>query len=433
MSELITILCSKCGFHEYEYDSAWKEYSCKKCGWIVQDAEKIFAIERTMGKALKQDQAMVKKPSGRLEGPKTVQSPVVSYPYLNSLTVSPSNEDVAWVSLWEAKRFNVSVLSPSKQSPRLVLDFASPRKPAGYMGILRFTLFVDSRRLLVASPLLTSWVRLVLIDAESGRELASKEVPNFAFYSLVVNNAGDTVAAKIDQENLLVVSITADMLTYRVVRVGKTYGPEPYFAPDGRLYAYLHQNFFRIEDDRAIHVTTTAGYRSVAFDLEGKVYFGGGFYDRSGPSSLEVFELNSGKSHSISLGREPIDVITPLGDDKLLFGNMVDERNAFQYSKSHVSLLRVSEQKKLWSIELTDIAPHHSPILLSVPEEGWALLESGRLLKRVSLDNGEILEVFPKEKPEFIQAQWLGSYRMLCVSRNRSKDEPGKLDIYRID
>ncbi len=38
--------CDKCNSPEFEYDGAWKEYSCKNCGWIVKDPEKISAIRK---------------------------------------------------------------------------------------------------------------------------------------------------------------------------------------------------------------------------------------------------------------------------------------------------------------------------------------------------------------------------------------------------
>lgn len=34
-------ICEKCGSTEFEYDSYYKEYSCKECGWIVKDPEKM--------------------------------------------------------------------------------------------------------------------------------------------------------------------------------------------------------------------------------------------------------------------------------------------------------------------------------------------------------------------------------------------------------
>lgn len=360
------------------------------------------------------------------------QKLLASYPYTNSLTVSPKNEDVAWISCWEAERFSSVVLSPTKLSPRLEMEHAVHQKPTGYTAIMRHILFITDNRLLIAWPLDTSSARLLLVNAENGKELTSKDVPCFEFYYLCANNKGDTIAAQIDGESLLVVSIDHDKLIHRTIQTGSIYGPEPYFAPNGRLYALHYQTFFGIENDHTVRVTSTNEANSIAFDLVGNAYFGGGFSDRSGPSSLQVVKLDSGESRSISWGLEPIDVIEPLGDDKLLLGNMVNSTNATLYPDSHVSLFSVSQSKKEWTINLTDIAPFHSPISLTVPEEGWALLQSGRLLKQVSLDNGEVLAEFPKEKDEFVQARWLRSHRILCISRNRSKDDPGTLELYKI-
>jgi hypothetical protein len=112
---------------------------------------------------------------------------------------------------------------------------------------------------------------------------------------------------------------------------------------------------------------------------------------------------------------------------------MVAESTAFQYPKSHVSLFRINERKRDWSIEFTGLPPYYSPVLLAVPEDGWTLLQSGRSVKRVSLDKGAVLEEFPKEKNEFIQARWIGSQRIMCLARNRSKSAAGTLELYKIE
>jgi len=44
MPEQQKILCNKCRSHDFDYDDYWKEYSCRKCGWIVEDAGKISAL-----------------------------------------------------------------------------------------------------------------------------------------------------------------------------------------------------------------------------------------------------------------------------------------------------------------------------------------------------------------------------------------------------
>lgn len=58
MAEHQKPLCDKCGSPEFAYDSLWKEYSCKNCGWIVDDDEKISAIkkiDKTKGEGLGKD------------------------------------------------------------------------------------------------------------------------------------------------------------------------------------------------------------------------------------------------------------------------------------------------------------------------------------------------------------------------------------------
>ncbi|MFO8068665.1 MAG: tetratricopeptide repeat protein [Alkalibacterium sp.] len=367
------------------------------------------------------------------EAKRTGAKPVTSFPYFNSLAISPNNENIGWISWWEANRFSVSILSPIGESPHLELEYTTSRKPPVYTSIMSHVLFVAGGRLLVAIPLEASLARLVLLDVESGKELSSEVVPEFKYYTLCANNTGETIAAQKDSESLLVVYIADDKLTYRLVRTGQTYGPTPYFAPNGKLYAVHYQTFFSIEGDKAVPVTNTNEANSVAFDSAGKVYFGGGFSDRSGEASLQIVDLDSCASSEMPWSRDPIDVIEPVGDDKLLLGNMVAESTAFQYPKSNVSLFRITDRKKEWNIEFSDLPSYHSPVLLSVPENGWTLLQSGRLLKRVSLDNGEVLEEFPKEKNEFVQARWLASKRMLCVSRNRSKSAGGTLELYKIE
>ena len=45
------VSCRKCGATDFEYDNYWKEYSCSKCGWIVQDAENISSLSLNKEKA----------------------------------------------------------------------------------------------------------------------------------------------------------------------------------------------------------------------------------------------------------------------------------------------------------------------------------------------------------------------------------------------
>jgi transcription initiation factor TFIIIB Brf1 subunit/transcription initiation factor TFIIB len=44
--KLNKVLCSKCGSSEFEYDVYWKEYSCKNCCWVLEDAGKIAMLNK---------------------------------------------------------------------------------------------------------------------------------------------------------------------------------------------------------------------------------------------------------------------------------------------------------------------------------------------------------------------------------------------------
>jgi len=63
MAEHQKPLCNKCGSHEFVYDSYWKEYSCKNCGWIAEGDGKISAAEKIGRENIGKDPSMAKKPS----------------------------------------------------------------------------------------------------------------------------------------------------------------------------------------------------------------------------------------------------------------------------------------------------------------------------------------------------------------------------------
>jgi len=46
VSELQKISCNKCGSHNFDYDPAWKEYSCEECGYLVEDTDKIAMLNK---------------------------------------------------------------------------------------------------------------------------------------------------------------------------------------------------------------------------------------------------------------------------------------------------------------------------------------------------------------------------------------------------
>lgn len=70
MEEHQNILCDKCGCPDFDYDSSWKEYSCKNCGWVVENAAKISTIKKTSkGKDEGFDKALNKEEFSHAQAP----------------------------------------------------------------------------------------------------------------------------------------------------------------------------------------------------------------------------------------------------------------------------------------------------------------------------------------------------------------------------
>lgn len=358
--------------------------------------------------------------------------PFAIFPFVNSLVISPHNEDICWISRWNAGRFNISILSPTDKTPRFELNYTTSKTSFPGQGE-KLLVFAGRDRLLITVPLNASLIRLVLLDVESGKELSLIDVPDFKFFSLCSNKKG-MIAAQKDQQSLLIVSVKDDKLTHRLVQVGQQSitGPNLYFSSNGKLYANHNQSLFSIEGDRPIRVTSTINVAKIAFGPSGKVYFWKKGGDRSEKKSIQVFDLESRESYDIEYDGNEIDFIKPVGSNKLLIGGMIWE--AKDVSKWLVSLFCLTERKKEWSIELNYSRTFPYPVLLTAPEAGWALLQSEKLLKLVLLDKGEVLEEFPKGENENLEARWLGSHRMLCLSRNRFlKKTAGTLELYKTE
>lgn len=57
MTQRDEIKCEKCGYSEFEYDKSWKEYSCKKCGWIAGNNNTIV-LNKKMETAVGQEKVI---------------------------------------------------------------------------------------------------------------------------------------------------------------------------------------------------------------------------------------------------------------------------------------------------------------------------------------------------------------------------------------
>jgi hypothetical protein len=165
----------------------------------------------------------------------------------------------------------------------------------------------------------------------------------------------------------------------------------------------------------------------------GKVYCGGGHSDRSGDSAIHVADLAGKSTFEIPWGREPIDAVALAGKNRLLVANEVSTVHAGKYPDAVVTLVSVDDRKKHWNLTIRDLKPGRDPILLSVPEEQWALLQTGRLLKRISLVDGSLIQTTGKQLEEYITAAWISSRRLLCLTRRPNRDDAGTVEFYKIE
>jgi len=159
------------------------------------------------------------------------------------------------------------------------------------------------------------------------------------------------------------------------------------------------------------------------------VYCGGGYHDRSGASALNMTDLEAGVTSAISWGREPVSEIAPAGRDHLLIASETDIWGRYA---SSVTMFSVANRSKEWSLTISDLPRMRPVILTSVPEEGWALIQTRNLLKLIALEDGKAIRVLPKESQHFATAEWLASKKLLYIAGNPIKEHPGMLECYQI-
>jgi hypothetical protein len=366
--------------------------------------------------------ALASSPVELTKGPAI--KPAISFPYLSSLTLSPGEEMASWVSGGKPGAFEIVIASMSSGSQVARFEHPAHKYPPE-------CLFVGNDRLLVSTHLTDELkqVNLALLDVGNGQKVTEIDVPDCYFTNPCVRHDTKTIVAKKDTNNLIVVEADGDNLAYRTIETSQIYSPGPRFGPDGKIYVIVH-SLYRIEGDKKVRVMD--GDNCICFDPAGKVYCGGGYSDRSGDSALHVADLNSGTTFDVSWGREPINVIELAGDDHLLIANIVSEIQAGRYPNAIITLFSLGDRKKKWTIEIRDLKPWHKPVLLSAPNDRWALIQTGKLLKRISLRDGSVIQTFSKQPQEVIEANWLPSKKIMCLARQLARDTGGALELYKM-
>lgn len=349
-----------------------------------------------------------------------------SVKFQSSLDVSPDEGLTCFVAPEAGGKGTVTAYEAGTSNQRWSLSFPSSESCR--------CMFVAPERVLILSKKSEDESVIQLVNTTDGSVVAEAQGPKVYFhYGAADPNKGFFVTES-SYDTLLMIQTGEDKLEFSTYECGQIYGPGPMIGPDGKCYVIVHYRLYRIEDKQKKQIMP--GNNCICFDPTGKVYCGGGFADRSGESALHIADIESGDINEIPYGREPIDQIALAGPGRLLLANIVNEIHAGRYPNAVVTLFSIPDRKKIWSLEIKDLKPWREPVLLSVPEEGWALIQTGKLLKQISLENGKTLRVLPKQTQEFVEARWLESKKIFYISRNPErgyrKRAPGLIECYRV-
>ena len=238
---------------------------------------------------------------------------------------------------------------------------------------------------------------------------------------------------------LLLVQVTGDKINSHTIECRQLFGG-PKIGTDGKVYV-IRGGLHRTEDDQKLSKFVGSDMRHCihfASKLEEphgySIYCGGGFGDRSGPSSLHIVDPDSRTDSRIAWGIEPVSEIYSAGNDRLLIASRGHGNPAMGVSyPAKLSLFSVTDGEKEWNITIDDLQPYQKVILATMPEEGLALIQTGKLLKLITIGNCNIIAALPKKENEFAIAKWLPSKRYLYIARTPGRREPGIMECYRIE
>jgi hypothetical protein len=294
-------------------------------------------------------------------------------------------------------------------------------------------MFVGPDRLLVINAIYTkdysvSKTLYLLVNTTSGRVVARKDGPyctpplhggegHMGIY-IAVNNHGEVIT----------VDTRGDKIEFPTWRGESDAIAHPRFGPDGKMYFILDGTLHRLDGDKPIPLQTGGNF--IQFVPPSMICCGTGYMDRSGPSGLHIFDMESGLTSSLSWGNDPVSKIALAGTDHLVVASDGGSMSRPVYSL--ISLLSLKEQKKEWSITINDLPIFYGSLQTSAPEDGWALIQTGKGLILVALEDGKTLGLMPREPQIWTWAKWLTSKKLLYFAGNPVKEKPGLMECFKI-
>ena len=338
-------------------------------------------------------------------------------PFLGSLAVSPDEGLVCCAA-------PNGVVAYESGTDRLRWSLAVPSTEACLCR------FVGPERCLVLSKKQTDQTLIQLVSAADGSVVAEALGPKAYYSDCDTDPHTGLFVGQSSYDTLLTISTAGDKIEFLTWKCGQIYSPGPKIGPDGKCYVIVHYHLYRMDGKQKTPII--AGGQCMYFGASNKIYCGGGYADRSGESALHIADLDSGTASEIPWGKEPIDEIAPAGGGRLLIANIISEVHVGRFPNAVVTMLSAANRKKEWSLTIGDLKPWRSAILVTAPEEGWALIQTGKLLKLIAIQDGKTIRVLPKQSQEFVTAKWLVSKKLLYVARNPDRKAAGMLECYSI-
>lgn len=348
-----------------------------------------------------------------LSAPRTAAAPV---PFLSSIAVSPDEETVCAVEP------GGGVIARKAGTDSELWTLAGPSVEPSLCR------FVGPQRLLVLSEPEKDSYLLRLVNTADGSMLAETAVPSAYLDRATASPTAGLFAAKSSYDSLLVVRTTDDTIETTKVSCGQVYAG-PRIGPDDELYVIVAYALYRLDGTQKTELMHADN--CICFDaVARRIYCGGGYSDRSGASSIGVYDMASGQASQIDWGVEPVDELELAGEGRILVGTTVNEVQMARYPNASVTLVRTDTQAKEWSLTIDDAKPWRPVLLASAPEAGWVLVQTGAVLKFVSLEDGSTIKALPKERDEFVSACWLPGKQLVYLGRNPDRGQPGTLECY---
>ncbi len=345
--------------------------------------------------------------------------------FQSSLEISPDETLICFVALGEDGKGVVVAYEVGTTTQRWSLSVPSAHSCR--------CMFVEPERVLILNEKGKDETTIRLVNTRDGSIVAESMGPKAYFSRGAADAKAGFFVTESSYDTLLMMKTNGNELDWATYKCGQICNPGPVIGPDGKCYVIIHYHLYRIDDGSMNGIMK--GDNCICFDPAGKVYCGGGYPDRSGESALHIADIQSGIVTEIPYGTEPIDQIALAGTGRLLLANIVDERYVGRYPNAKVTLFSLPEQRKIWSLEIRDLKPWRNPVLVSVPGEDWALIQTWTLLKKISLQDGKNRGVIPNRTQDYVEARWLASKRLLYITRNpvgtNGQRGPGVVECYK--